>query len=138
MKSLKMLNLSYNVLGSLDVFPIEMQQILVLDLSHNRIRSISRDTLRHLTNLVKLDLRGNLLGQILPEVLRPLESIMALNFAHNTFSSLPLDSIKAVEYTLQTINLEGKKICTAKLYENMMVFNKYIILLLILTIQNIN
>ena len=109
MKSLKMFNLSYNVLGSLDVFPIEMQQLIVLDLSHNRIRSISRDTLRHLTNLVKLDLKDNLLGQILPEVLRPLESIKALNFAHNTFSTLPLDSIKAVEYTLTTINLEGKK-----------------------------
>ena len=108
MKNLKMFNLSYNVLGSLDVFPIEMQQLLVLDLSHNQIRSISRDTLRHLTKLIRLDLRDNLLDQIMPEVLRPLESIKALSFAHNSFSSLPVDSIKAVEYTLQNIDLEGK------------------------------
>ena len=105
-----MFNLSYNQLVALDAFPFELQQLLVLDVSNNQIRSISRDTLRHLTKLVKLDLKGNLLGQILPEVLRPLESIKSLNLAHNTFSSLPTVSIKAVEYTLENMNLEGKPI----------------------------
>ena len=103
------LNLSRNFLGSLDAFPSDMRQLLVLDVSYNRIRSISRDTLRHLTKLVRLDLKGNLLSQVMPEVLRPLEAIKALDLAHNAFSVLPLDSIRAIEYTLQTINLEGKK-----------------------------
>ena len=120
-----MFNLSYNALGSLDVFPIEMQQLLVLDLSHNRIRSIARDTLRHLTKLVRLDLRDNLLDQIMPDVLRPLESIKALGLAHNSFSSLPVDSIKAVEYTLEKLDLEGRK------------YQSFIIIIKILNINTI-
>ena len=108
MKSLRMFNLSRNQLSALDAFPIEMQELLILDVSYNQIRSISRDTLRHLTKLVSLNLRGNLLGQILPEVLQPLGSIKSLDLAHNAFPLLPAGSIKSVEYTLEKIDLEGK------------------------------
>jgi Leucine-rich repeat (LRR) protein len=49
---LKTLNLSHNLIGSLDAFPPDLQSLLVLDVSHNRLRSIARDSLTHLQNLV--------------------------------------------------------------------------------------
>ncbi len=106
--SLQRLNLSYNHLVSLDVFPPDLSALMVLDVSHNRIRSMARDSMTHLTSLVRLDLRGNLLSEIMPEVLHPMPSIKALDLADNSFSVLPLDGIQAIEDTLESVSFEGK------------------------------
>jgi len=106
--SLKTLNLSHNLLGSLDAFPPDLQPLLVLDVSHNRLRSIARDSLTNLPNLVRLDLRGNLLSELMPEVLMPLKKVRAVDLASNQFSTLPLEGISAVEDTLESVHLEGK------------------------------
>ena len=107
---LKTLNLSHNLLGSLDAFPPDLQTLLVLDVSHNRLRSVARDSLSHLQNLVRLDLRGNLLSELMPEVLLPLKKVRAVDLSSNQFSTLPLDGISAVEDTLESLHLEGRKI----------------------------
>ena len=55
--SLQRLNLTRNHLTSLDLFPADMSELVLLDVSHNRIRSLARDSMTHLTRLVRLDLR---------------------------------------------------------------------------------
>ena len=106
--SLKWLNLTRNHLVSLDVFPGDLKSLMVLDVSHNRIRSLVRNSLTHLVNLVRLDLRGNLLSEIRPEVLHPMPSLKALELADNSFSVLPLDGIQAIEDTLESVSFEGR------------------------------
>ena len=108
--SLKTLNLSRNLIGSLDAFPPDLKSLLVLDVSHNRLRSVARDSLTHLPNLIRLDLRGNLLSELMPEVLLPLKKVRALDLGSNQFSTLPLDAVSAVEDTLESVNLEGRTI----------------------------
>ena len=93
---------------SLDVFPGDLKSLVVLDVSHNRIRHLVRDSMTHLTNLVRLDLKGNLLSEIVPGVLYPMPSIKALELADNSFSVLPLDGIQAIEDTLESVSFEGK------------------------------
>ena len=93
---------------SLDVFPPDLNGLMVLDVSRNRIRALSRASMTHLVNLVRLDLRGNLLSEILPEVLHPMPSLKALELADNSFSVLPLDGIQAIEDTLESVSFEGK------------------------------
>jgi hypothetical protein len=105
---LKTLNLSHNLVGSLDAFPPDLQSLLVLDVSHNRLRNIARDSLTHLQNLIRIDLRGNLLSELMPEVLLPLKKVRALDLASNQFSTLPLEGISSVEDTLESVHLEGK------------------------------
>ena len=53
-------------------------------------------------------MRGNLLSEIMPEVLHPMPSIKALDLADNPFSVLPLDGIQAIEATLESVSFEGK------------------------------
>ena len=109
LESLKWLNLTRNQLVSLDVFPYDLNGLMVLDVSHNRIRALARDSLTHLTNLVRLNLRGNLLSEIRPEVLHPMPSLKALELADNSFSVLPLDGIQAIEDTLESVSFEGRQ-----------------------------
>ena len=106
--SLRTLNLSRNHLGSLDAFPQDLSSLAILDVSHNRLRNIARDSLKHLTGLIRLDLRGNLLSVLFSEVLTPLRSVRAIDLSRNQFSSMPLDELEAVEDSLENINFEGR------------------------------
>ena len=106
--NLKMLNLSFNHIGSVDAFPTDLRNLFILDISNNRLRSIPRDSLNALENLVRLDLRGNLLTELMPEVLLPLKKVRAVDLANNQFSNLPLEGIESVEDTLEDLNLKGK------------------------------
>lgn len=106
---IKALNLSHNLILGLDTFPPDMGRLIILDLSFNKLRTVPRDTLKHLSRLVRLDLRGNQLVELLPEVLRPLAALRSLDLGDNAFSSLPLDGIRAVEDTLQNLNLDGEE-----------------------------
>ena len=106
--SLRTLNLSRNHLGSLDAFPDDLAELAVLDVSHNRLRSVSRDSLRALSGLARLDLRGNQLAALFPEVLRPLASLRGLDLSGNLFESLPLFELEHVEGTLESVKFEGR------------------------------
>ena len=103
------LNLSRNYLGTTaDTFPADLRNLLVLDASHNRIKDIPAHSFKHLTRLVRLDLKGNLLNVISPDVFRSMASLKALDLEDNAFSALPLEAIRVVDNTLETIRLEGK------------------------------
>ena len=71
-------------------------------------RSVSRDSLKALSSLARLDLRGNQLTALFPEVLRPLASLRALDFSGNLFESLPLLELEHVEGTLESVKFEGR------------------------------
>ena len=106
--ALRTLNLSRNHLGSLDAFPADLSMLAILDVSYNRLRSVSRDSLKHLSALVRLDLKGNLLASLFPEVLRPLASIRAIDLGDNQFTALPLQQITDVEDSIEQVNFEGR------------------------------
>ncbi len=111
--SLSTLNLSRNHLGSLDAFPDDLKELAVLDVSHNRIRSVPRDSLGALQGLLRLDLRGNLLSALFPEVLRPLASLRAIDLAENKFESLPLNELEDVQDSLESVKFDGRTIVAA-------------------------
>lgn len=69
---------------------------------------MSRDSLKALVSLARLDLRGNQLTTLFPEVLRPLASLRALDFSGNLFESLPLLELEHVEGTLESVKFEGR------------------------------
>ena len=93
-----------------DQFPADLSGLVVLDASHNRIKDIPSQSFKHLSSLVRLDLKGNLLDVIASDVFKPLaSSLKALDLSSNVFSALPLEAIRAVDNSLETVRLEGKQ-----------------------------
>lgn len=114
---LKTLNLSRNHLGSLDAFPTDLATLAILDVSFNRLRNVARDSLKHLTGLIQLDLRGNLLTALFPEVFHSLRSIKAIDLRWNQLRVLPLEELVSAEDSLESINFEGNPlVCSCQSY----------------------
>ena len=100
-----------------DQFPADLSGLVVLDASHNRIKDIPSQSFKHLSSLVRLDLKGNLLDVIASDVFKPLaSSLKALDLSSNVFSALPLEAIRAVDNSLETVRLEGKQTFVFKIH----------------------
>ena len=70
-----------------------------------------------MSSLVRLDLKGNLLDVIASDVFKPLaSSLKALDLSSNVFSALPLEAIRAVDNSLETVRLEGKQTFVFKIH----------------------
>ena len=65
-------------------------------------------TVGALASLTGLDLRGNLLETIHPDVFRSTPGLKALDLANNAFKALPLEAVRAVDNSLESIRLEGR------------------------------
>lgn len=91
----------YALLGTSSQISVDWQ-------NHKLCRSVSRDSLKALAGLARLDLRGNQLATLFPEVLRPLASLRELDFSGNHFESLPLLELEHVEGTLESVKFEGR------------------------------
>lgn len=82
-RAIRNLNLSYNTLYDLD--PVDLQQLTkleTLDLSHNRIGSMTRSVLSNLVNLKSLNISFNPFALVDPERFRHLHKLETLTF-HN-------------------------------------------------------
>ncbi len=77
------LNASYNMLQTLDGRFTDLPQIVYLDLSHNRIRSIRNSTFSYCDKLQRLYLQYNNLSEIEPSAFVSVHSLQILNLAHN-------------------------------------------------------
>lgn len=82
-RAIRSLNLSYNTMYDLD--PVDLQQLTkleVLDLSHNRLGSMTRSVLSNLVNLKSLNISFNPFALVDPERFRHLHKLESLSF-HN-------------------------------------------------------
>ena len=105
--ALRSFNLSRNRLNHLDVFPGDLAQLKVLDLSDNEIGALEARSFHYLLNLVKLNLRGNKIRQISPDVFLAEQSLMGLDLRSNRLEKLPYAAIDIIQNSLEALHIEG-------------------------------
>ncbi|XP_072757310.1 thyrotropin receptor isoform X2 [Anoplolepis gracilipes] len=76
--SLCVLELDENYLTSIPVAAVNLPGLKELSISNNRIEQLTRDELRHASNLVSLDLRGNPIKKIRDDTFRNLGKLRKL------------------------------------------------------------
>ncbi|XP_054455301.1 leucine-rich repeat-containing protein 20 [Anoplopoma fimbria] len=81
--------------------------IRIITLADNEMKSISGKLFSTFTQLRELDLRGNVLTK-LPDIMGEMEHLTCINLANNRFSIFP-DKLTEIT-TLEKINLEGNSI----------------------------
>ncbi|KAK9530278.1 hypothetical protein VZT92_011790 [Zoarces viviparus] len=81
--------------------------IRVITLADNEMKSISSKLFSTFTQLRELDVRGNVLTK-LPDIVGEMEHLTSINLADNSFSIFP-DKLSEIA-TLERINLEGNGI----------------------------
>ena len=106
--SLQTFNLSRNRLNLLDIFPTDLAQLKILDLSFNEIGALEAKSFHYLINLVKLDLKSNKISQISPDVFLPEQSLKGLDLRSNRLEKLPYAAIDVVQNTLEALHIEGR------------------------------
>ncbi|KAJ3126495.1 cysteinyl-tRNA synthetase [Nowakowskiella sp. JEL0407] len=102
--SLLHLSMSQN---ELHLFPKSLQFIDTLtnlDLSCNYIRSLENCGLRHIPNLVYLNLQGNRLDHIPGEFLKE-SQLQELDLSNNRFRTIPPELIKHLQQSLKILNI---------------------------------
>lgn len=81
--------------------------VRVVLLAENEMKSISSKLFLNFTQLRELDLRGNIISK-LPDAFLEMEHLTSINLAYNRFSIFP-DKLTEIA-TLERINLEGNSI----------------------------
>ncbi|XP_047465149.1 leucine-rich repeat-containing protein 20 isoform X2 [Mugil cephalus] len=81
--------------------------IRVITLADNEMKTISSKLFTTFTQLRELDLRGNVLTK-LPDTVGEMEHLISINLANNSFSTFP-DKLTEIA-TLERIDLEGNSI----------------------------
>lgn len=105
---LQRLNLSLNSIRELDEFTIELKNLEILDISHNQLDRIDRNTFQHLHALLDLRLTGNRLRIITVDSFRFLNNLIKLDVRGNHFKEIPLEVLNLLETHLQTLHIERK------------------------------
>ncbi|ELT93687.1 hypothetical protein CAPTEDRAFT_226336 [Capitella teleta] len=94
---LRVLNLGYNELASLDGQLFSgMGRLQDLTLSHNKLRIIADDAFTGLLNLKYLDLQDNRIMEIGDLVFEQLPRMMELNLGQNIFRTLPMRGLQNI------------------------------------------
>ena len=108
---LEVLNLALNELRSLPKLGWALPALSILDVSFNKLTSLSSDALHGLSHLHELYLRGNQLRTLPPGLLVPTPRLKKLNLAENDLQELPLELLKALE-ELDTLYLQNNRLRT--------------------------
>ena len=108
LSSLRTFNLSRNRLSLLDIFPSDLLQLKILDMSFNDIRALEAKVFHYLVNLVKLNLRGNKISQVSPDVFLAEQPLKGLDLRSNRMERLPYEAIDTFENSLQALHFEGE------------------------------
>ena len=105
--SLKTFNLSRNRLNQLDIFPTDLAELKILDLSFNEIGALEAKSFHYLINLVKLDLKSNKISQISPDVFLAEQSLKGLDLRSNRLEKIPYTAIDIVQNSMEALHIEG-------------------------------
>ncbi|XP_075949162.1 leucine-rich repeat-containing protein 20 [Anarhichas minor] len=93
--------------GVFKILKCVSDNIRVITLADNEMKSISSKLFSTFTQLRELDVRGNVLTK-LPDIVGEMEHLTSINLADNSFSIFP-DKLSEIA-TLERINLEGNGI----------------------------
>jgi len=85
-KELRVLDLSTNVISSLEIFLTDENELRILNISSNLVKEIA-SFIGNLTHLERLDVSNNLLKKI-PEEISELTSIESINFSSNQIKEI--------------------------------------------------
>ncbi|XP_057569922.1 platelet glycoprotein Ib alpha chain [Hippopotamus amphibius kiboko] len=102
---LETLTISHNNLRSLPLLGQALPALYKLDVSYNKLTSLSSDALDGLSNLHDLNLRGNKLKSLPPRLLAPTSKLLKLNLAENGLKELPPGFLDGLEQ-LDTLYLQ--------------------------------
>ncbi|CAI9162921.1 unnamed protein product [Rangifer tarandus platyrhynchus] len=108
---LEVLNLAHNELRSLPKLGWALPALSILDVSFNKLTSLSSDALHGLSHLHELYLRGNQLRTLPPGLLVPTPRLKKLNLAENDLQELPPELLKGLE-ELDTLYLQNNRLRT--------------------------
>ena len=108
LSSLITFNLSRNRLNLLDIFPNDLSQLKILDLSFNDLGALEAKTFHYLLALVKLDLRGNKISQVSPDVFLAEQPLKGLDLRSNKMTKVPFEAVDTVQNSLEALHLDGK------------------------------
>ncbi|KAI9359269.1 hypothetical protein DFJ73DRAFT_817619 [Zopfochytrium polystomum] len=102
---LQMLRMAKCSLAQLPASILQVKWILMLDLSFNRIKTLTGSGLEALSELQELDLSYNQLEEFPPDILSSLRKLKKLYISGNRFSSLPNFAVGELSATLNTLDL---------------------------------
>ncbi|XP_066589502.1 lutropin-choriogonadotropic hormone receptor [Prorops nasuta] len=101
---LRVLDLTGNRISSLTGAPFKnLRSLHDLLLSHNRLRTIPRDSFHGLSELQVLDLESNNIDYVHPEAFREMKRLRDLNLGNNLFADLPIEGLSSLLH-LKTFN----------------------------------
>ncbi|XP_046592857.1 protein artichoke isoform X1 [Neodiprion lecontei] len=106
LEHLKLLNLTHNKLKELENFPPDLKALQILDLSHNQISGVGKNTFQHLEKLEELHLYGNWISFISPDAFRPLKKLRILDLSKNYLENLPLNAFRPLETQIRSLRAE--------------------------------
>ncbi|XP_049834588.1 slit homolog 1 protein-like isoform X3 [Schistocerca gregaria] len=100
---------TYRLNGLTMVYPLDLYEVRLLDLSDNRIRSVHSGAFSNMRQLQRLSLARNILTELNKKVFSGLSSLEFIDLAQNQLKSLQVDSFTSVE-SLHFLNLSGNAI----------------------------
>ncbi|XP_046613939.1 protein artichoke [Neodiprion virginianus] len=106
LEHLRILNLTHNRLKELEEFPSDLKSLQVLDLSYNQIGNVGKVTFKNLISLVELHLYGNWINAIASEAFRPLKKLRLLDLSRNYLENLPLNAFRPLETQIRSLRAE--------------------------------
>ncbi|KAK0161430.1 hypothetical protein PV327_009901 [Microctonus hyperodae] len=104
--NLKLLNITHNRLKELEDFPVDLKSLQILDLSYNQIGAVGKYTFQHLGNLVELHLYGNWISVISSDAFKPLKKLRILDLSRNYLENLPLNAFRPLETQIRSLRTE--------------------------------
>ena len=77
-------------------------------MSFNEIRTLEPKVFHHLENLAKLNLRGNKISQVSPDVFLGEQPVKGLDLRENRLEKLPYEALDIIENSLEALHVEGE------------------------------
>ncbi|XP_076294700.1 uncharacterized protein LOC143215946 isoform X2 [Lasioglossum baleicum] len=103
---LRILNLTHNRLKELEEFPEDLKSLQILDLSYNQIGIVDKVTFKNLVSLVELHLYGNFIKSIFSDAFKSLKKLRVLDLSRNYLENLPLNVFRPLETQIRSLRAE--------------------------------
>ncbi|XP_020280472.1 chaoptin [Pseudomyrmex gracilis] len=104
---MKSLNMQNNYLTTIEPGTFALPHLETLDLNHNKIDTLRKQSFHGLESLQRMNLAGNEITQLSTEQFRNLKNLRILNLSHNKIRSLPKDAFEGTR--LEILDLSHNK-----------------------------